>query len=85
MCGVPAQLAEVYWVEGLGPDKELWMAEPDHGACADLGSPDTLTGAAGAGTHSRHSFADQVSDGGGQPNSCHLTQSAWVTVTDTWW
>jgi hypothetical protein len=56
------QLAEVFWVEGLGPSKELWMAEAD---ILDSTPPDVAVGAtpAAAGVpdvHNRHSFADQV-------------------------
>lgn len=56
------QLAEVFWVEGLGPSKELWMAEAD---ISDSTPPDVAVGAtpAAAGVpdvHNRHSFADQV-------------------------
>lgn len=67
--GPSCQLAEVFWVEGLGPCKELWVAEaqPDSSAAAavaaaaaaDLG----LTAAsaeAGSAAHVRNSFADQV-------------------------
>lgn len=60
------QLAEVFWVEGLGPSKELWMADTDSSTPQALGGPAAAAaagvGPAGgpAGTLSRHSFADQV-------------------------
>jgi hypothetical protein len=64
------QLAEVFWVEGLGPSKELWMAEAD---TLDSTPPDVAVGAtpAAAGVpdvHNRHSFADQVRNA--QQRSC---------------
>jgi hypothetical protein len=66
-CVCSAQLAEVYWVEGLGPSKELWMAEADlaAGSAADIDGVDDAhhgpaAAAGAAGTHVRNTFADQV-------------------------
>lgn len=65
--GASAQLAEVFWVEGLGPSKELWMAEADGSTGTDLDGVDDHThgpAAGAAGTHVRNSsFADQVGTG----------------------
>lgn len=59
------QLAEVFWVEGLGPSKELWMPDADSSTPTALGGPAAAAGGVGpavgpAVTLSRHSFADQV-------------------------
>jgi hypothetical protein len=67
-----AQLAEVFWVEGLGPSKELWMAETDlaAGSAADVDGVDDAhhgpAAAGAAGTHVRNTFADQVGAREGQ-------------------
>lgn len=72
LCVRAAQLAEVYWVEGLGPSKELWMAEADlaAGSAADIDGVDDAhhgpAAAGAAGTHVRNTFADQVGDGEGR-------------------
>lgn len=62
--GASAQLAEVFWVEGLGPSKELWMADADGSTGTDLDGVDDHThgpAAGAAGTHvGNSSFADQV-------------------------
>lgn len=82
-CGVRVrvrpQLAEVYWVEGLGPSQvELWTL-PDSGTptgSQGLEEDDTHHGpaaaaaaAGAAGTHARNSFADQVGPGEGADSS----------------
>lgn len=85
MCACTPQLAEVYWVEGLGPSQvELWTL-PDSGTptgTEGVEEDDThhrpaaaaaaAAAAGAAGTHARNSFADQVGPGEGREQQALL-------------
>lgn len=93
VCGmcvpVTLQLAEVYWVEGLGPSQvELWTL-PDSGTptgAEGVEEDDTHTrpataaaaAAGAAGTHARNSFADQV--GPNEGCSKHFWSGSWLDL-----
>lgn len=92
MCAcVPApQLAEVYWVEGLGPSQvELWTLPDSSTPTGTEGVEEDDThhrpaaaaaaAAGAAGTHARNSFADQV--GPDEGGSKHRQSAAgWTCV-----